>query len=152
MSDANPPSQSAPQNKLPVRIRLNNWQIVLIALIIVGGRLVLDFSRRIIEGQQKVTEQLRLELEIEALLAEQRQLEAEKLYYSSDIFVEDWAHSEGKMVRAGEVLVIPVTDGNAAITEEAYQPDIRSPETPLSPWKIWWFIFFDSPPPVFRQQ
>jgi len=133
-----------------VRIQLTNWQIVLIALIVVGGRLVIDFSQRIVEGQQKVAEERQLEAEIERLHQERRDLEAAKAYYSSPAFVEAWAHDEGKMVREGERLVVP------SYTSPAPEPEpetglgglaARTNEDNASTWRVWWSMFFDSSPP-----
>lgn len=130
-------------------IRLTNWQIILIALVVIGGRLVFDFSNRIIEGQEKTNEELALEAEIDHLLAEQRDLEVAKAYYSSPAYVEDWAHSEGKMVRSGEKIVIPMYDRPAApsVSRVAAQPPSNDTQPSLSPWQIWWSLFFDSPVP-----
>ncbi|HOA22810.1 MAG TPA: septum formation initiator family protein [Aggregatilineales bacterium] len=133
------------------RMRLTNWQIILIALVIFGGRLVFDFSERIIDGQQKVDEQRRLEAEIEALLEEQRRLEAEKAYYSSPAYVEAWAHSEGKMVRDGEVLVVPLYERPTPEPLVAIAPQ-QQPQSdqPFSSWRVWWSLFFDDPPPFAK--
>ena len=133
--------QPAPQERR--RIPLTNLQIILIALIVLGGRLALDFSQRIVEGQQKVAEQRQLETEIEALRAEQRALEAAKAYYSSEAFIEAWAHDEGKMVREGERLVIPVVEGSTPTIE----PSAPQLNRPIPPWHVWWLLFFDTPPP-----
>lgn len=126
------------------RIPLSNLQIILIALAVVGGRLIFDFSQRILEGQNKIAEQRDLETDIASLTQEQRQLEADKAYYSSPAYVEAWAHDQGKMVREGEILVIPAYDnytqtGNTLTTSE--------PIRPLPRWHIWWSLFFDDPIP-----
>lgn len=132
-------------------MRLTNWQIILIALVIFGGRLVFDFSERIIDGQEKVDEQRALEAEIEALLAEQRQLEAEKAYYSSPAYVEAWAHSEGKMVRDGEVIVVPLYERPTPAPQVAAAPQRPSQANPpFSSWRVWWSLFFDDSPPLAK--
>src|SRR5687768_2764075 len=96
-----PPLEDTPQTTGVSRRRvpLSNLQIILIVLIAVGGRLAIDFSQRIVDGQKKINEQHALEAEIEELKRDQQRLEAEKAYYSSSSFVEAWAHDEGKMVR-----------------------------------------------------
>lgn len=128
------------------RVRLTNWQIILIALIVVGGRLVIDFSQRIIEGQQKLSEQRELEAQIADLLAEQRELESDKRYYSSTAYVEAWAHDEGKMVRDGEVLVLPLYE-RVQPAAPAVAADEGDADQPLPAWQIWWTLFFDGDPP-----
>ncbi len=126
------------------RFPLNNLQVILIVLLVIGGRLVIDFSRRIVEGQQKITEQHELEAENEELMREEQRLEAAKTYYSSPGFVETWAHNDGKMVRQGEVLVVPLYE---AIPEG--QPRLLETSASTSPaiWQVWWSLFFDEPAP-----
>ncbi|GAB4468792.1 MAG: hypothetical protein Kow00124_03360 [Anaerolineae bacterium] len=147
-----PPDIVKPPRKVPRwRIQLTNWQILLIALTVVGGRLVIDFSQRIIEGQQKIAEQRRLEAEIEVLREERRQLDAAKAYYSSPAFIEAWAHDEGKMVRDSERLVVPFyaeapTAGEQPIPAPAPGEDAPT-SPPITAWHIWWSLFFDAPPP-----
>jgi cell division protein FtsB len=149
---ANPTSSetSSPQpRQRPVRwwqrLPLSNLQIMLILLIIVGIRLAFDVSQRIIEGQQKIAEQRILEARIAELERERTQLEADKAYYSSPTYIETWAHDEGKMVRDGEKLVVPVYQGKP----QPRNPVITTPPpAPLPAWAIWWTLFFDSPPPV----
>mgnify|MGYP001057915003 CR=1 FL=1 len=141
-SSAAPLPESVPRVR---RMPLANWQVILIVLVVIGGRLAIDFSQRIIEGQQKVAQQRQLEAELEALVQERKQLEAAKAYYSSTAFVEAWAHDEGKMVRDGEVLVIPIYEQAAQSTPTPAVPPSASP--PIAPWRVWWTLFFDSPPP-----
>jgi cell division protein FtsB len=130
-------------SKTRSRARLTNTQIILIVMTAIGLRMVVDFSQRTVEGQQLIAEQRQLEAEIEALLEEQAALEVLKFYYSSDAFVEAWAHDEGKMVREGEILVIPVPLGEA----EPTPPPAEVTAAALPPWRVWWLLFFDSPPP-----
>ena len=132
------------------RFSLNNLQIILIALVVVGGRLVIDFSQRIVEGQQKTDEQSLIESEIEALLLEREELEAAKTYYSSEAFIEVWAHDEGKMVRDGEVLVVPLYTGNPLPQAQLDAPSAvgPTPSQTVNPWRVWWGMFFDVSPPA----
>ena len=132
--------------------RLSNWQIILILLIIVGGRLVIDFSQRIIEGQEKLQEQRELEAEVARLRQEQRELQNIRRYYSSQSFVEAWAHDEGKMVREGEVLIIPLYQQTRSTTIAAADTSNESSPEPRPSWEVWWSLFFDNPPPLITEQ
>ncbi|MGF1503760.1 MAG: hypothetical protein ACFB51_01285 [Anaerolineae bacterium] len=144
-------SQSPPRRRLP----LSNIQILLIPILIFGGMLILDFRQRVVEGQEKLVEQEALEAQIARLEAERLELEAQKTYFSSPAFVTDWAHSEGKMVRPGEVLVVPMIEGQPidlpALPPMA-PPSVDEPEQPaetdLSPLSVWWSLFFESSPPL----
>lgn len=144
------PPEEAPQQQGSFlrRMHLTNWQIILIALIVVGGRLVIDFSQRIVEGQQKASEQRHLEAEIEALLQEQKTLQAAKAYYTSPAFVEAWAHNEGKMVRQGEVLVVPIYKNPEEAVAAAHPQPVNEPLSPLS---VWWTLFFEGSPPFSKR-
>lgn len=126
------------------RIPLNNLQIILIALVVISGRLIFDFSQRILEGQAKITEQHDLEARIAELTRDQQELETIKAYYSSPAYVEAWAHDQGKMVRTGETLVIPIYDKNA---RSGLTVTSSEPVRPLPTWQVWWSLFFDSPLP-----
>ena len=154
MQESIPPSSTPDSGDAkparPRRLRLTNWQIILIALIIVGGRLVIDFSQRIVEGQQKVSDQRTLEAEIATLEQDHKQLEADKTYYGSEAYVEAWAHDQGKMVRDGEVLVVPLYSrptpaAGATATEAA--PESQRTQATIPAWRVWWTLFFDSQPP-----
>jgi cell division protein FtsB len=142
-SDSDSARSPTSRRRLP-RFPLNNLQVILIALLVIGGRLVIDFSRRIVEGQQKITEQHELEAEIEALIKEEQRLEAAKTYYSSPGFVETWAHNDGKMVRQGEVLVVPLYED---VAEEALRTNDASAASTTASWQVWWSLFFDNPAP-----
>lgn len=129
-------------------LRLSNGQILLIVLIILGIQMAIDFSKRIIDGQQKIAELNRLQAQVALLEVERRQLETEKTYYSSESYVIEWAHSEGKMVLPGEILVIPVYDleaQSAVLTETNPDEDEITQED--IPFALWWGLFFDSEPP-----
>lgn len=128
------------------RIPLSNLQIIMIVLIAIGGRLAIDFSQRIVEGQKKINEQHDLEAEIDELERDQQRLEAEKAYYSSSSFVESWAHDEGKMVRDGERIVVPLYED--VPEQQAPQATTAAEQQSAIPaWQVWWTLFFDTAPP-----
>ena len=137
------PRSTTARRRFP-RLPLNNLQVILIALLVIGGRLVIDFSRRIVEGQQKITEQHELEAENEALIQEEQRLEAAKSYYGGPGFVETWAHNDGKMVRQGEVLVVPIYED---VPEQTSRTAEASVATRTTGWQVWWSLFFDDPAP-----
>ena len=81
----------APRHGFPLRefwgrLSLSNLQIILVLLFVIGGQMVIDFGKRIVEGQQKVTQQEALEAAIQMLQSEQQQLEEDKAYYLLGIF------------------------------------------------------------------
>ena len=127
------------------RLSLSNLQIILVLLLVLGGRLVIDFYNRIIEGQDKIAQQEKLEQDIQQLQSEQQKLEEQKTYFNSPAYIQAWAHSDGKMVLPGEKIVVPLYKGQP----RAKQPVLpEAPAQPLPNWVTWWSLFFDDPPPA----
>ncbi len=120
----------------------------IIALVLILG---INFSSRITASQplQQTYDEVRRE--VARLQEEQARLIAERDYVRSDVYVERWARDEGKMVRPGEVLVIPVPSSTEAQNVEDDAPFIAIETSPPQeqPWAVWWALFFDGPPPEF---
>src|SRR5689334_11560329 len=74
--------RTIPLRELWGRLSLSNMQIILVLLTVIGGRLVIDFGQRIVDGQNKVAQMERLEADIQAQQYQQQQLEENKAYYS----------------------------------------------------------------------
>lgn len=150
MVDYSRPSQTSPRRDRPVRRqRITGLQILFIAILAIGMLLTINFSARISRGQQYNDLQIQVEGTIDALRAENIELRQELEFVQSDAAVEDWAHRDGKMVRPGEILVIPVPGlvlptatpiATAPPLDEPVEPDIPSTD-------LWWSLFFDSEPP-----
>ncbi len=117
-------------------------QIAVVIGLILGISIILDFQQRIQAAQMIIGEAERLDLEVSNLQAEQEGLQATLAYVGSDAYVEDWAHSEGQLVRPGEVLVIPVTDEDAVSAPE--EPIAPPPAPPIINWQLWSELFFDN--------
>ena len=72
-------------------------------------------------------------------------IKAAKVYFSSPAFVEDWAHNEGKMVREGETLVVPLYRQSEEAPVATPQPvEVAVVEIPS--WQVWWALFFEREP------
>lgn len=127
------------------RLSLSNLQIILVLLFVIGGRLVIDFGQRIVEGQLKIKQQEDLEANIQTLQSQQQSLEEDKTYFNSPAYIQAWAHSDGKMVLPGEKIVVPLYKGQPR-PKQALLP--AAPPPPLAKWATWWTLFFDAPPPV----
>ncbi|MBI5957496.1 MAG: hypothetical protein HY866_02085 [Chloroflexi bacterium] len=145
-------SEEQPARTPPRRDRqqLSSIQIVFATILSIGLLLVINLSGRIARGQQMEIERRRLQATIDVLEQQKVDLMKERDYAANDISVEHWAHTEGKMVRDGEILVIPIPAGVAEPTPAptpqvlvAVQPS--EPETPQ--WHLWWNLFFDGAPP-----
>jgi hypothetical protein len=122
------------------------------AILAIGLLLAINFSSRIAAGQPLQEAYDRVQNEIVALKQEQANLIAERDDALSDAYVERWARDEGRMVKEGEYLVIPVPVGASAeaTPEAALSTAIETTPPPPEPWTIWWALFFDGPPPQFN--
>jgi cell division protein FtsB len=131
--------------------QISSVQVMFAAILSIGLILAINFSARISESQPLQSAYGRVSAEISTLEAQQAQLTSQRDYVLSDAYVEQWARSDGKMVRPGEHLVVPVpssVDAAAATAEPIIVPEsvqIASDQPPS--WVLWWQIFFDSPPP-----
>lgn len=130
---------------------LSGVQIMFAAILSIGLILALNFGSRIAESQPLLAVFSNVQDEIEALEQENAGLTRQRDYVRSDAYVEQWARSEGKMARPGEVLVVPVPVARQA--EATPEPQIVFTDVQTTPpepesWQVWWALFFDSPPPV----
>jgi len=132
------------------RQRITGTQVVFVAILAIGLLLTINFSARITRGRAYRDLKIQVEGTINALQNENIQLRQELEYAQSDAAVEEWAHREAKMVRPGEVLVIPVP--GFVLPTPTPRPTPRplpaEPEAPdVPPADLWWSLFFDSDPP-----
>ena len=139
-------------NPRPKPRQLTGAQITFAMIIAFGLILAINFSSRIAAGQPLVERFESVEAEVEQLRAEQATLVAVRDYSQSDGYVEQWARSEGKMVRDGETLIVPVPVGAPAAQEQpdaTPMPVVPVQTTDVQPpnWVLWWQLFFDAPPP-----
>ncbi len=131
--------------------QLSGVQVMFAAILAIGMILGINFSSRIASSQPLRAYYNAVETEIAQLRQEQANLIVERDYVQSDSYVEHWARSEGKMVRPGEVLVIPRSVGGSPTPPPplAVEFEVATPDTGPEIWHLWWALFFDSPPPQF---
>lgn len=131
--------------------QLSGVQIMFAAILAIGLFLAIGLSQRITAGQPLQGAYDRVAAEIVGLQQEQTALLATRDYVQSDAFVERWARDEGKMIRPGDVLIIPVPSGPNI--EPTPIPELEVPVETVppepEPWMLWWALFFDGPPPQF---
>jgi cell division protein FtsB len=131
--------------------QLSGMQILFASILAIGLLLGINFSSRISAGQRVRQDHDVLLKEIATLEAEQAALQQELSYARSDEYVESWARSEGKMVQANEVLVVPVPAGSplpaATPVPQAPVDLFESEPVAMETWRLWWALFFDDDPP-----
>lgn len=131
--------------------QLSSTQVMFAVILAVGLMLAVNFSSRILADRDLQEVRTKVLQEIEFLKREQGDLVDRLNYVNSDAYVEDWARSEGKMIRDGEVLVLPVPSNTLPETEPVTSASVPVQTTLPEPerWELWWALFFNSPPPDF---
>lgn len=147
------PRRDADPRKAKVLRSPSSLQIVFAAIIAIALILAINFSSRIASGQPLQQTYDQVTAELAELREQQSSLTQERDYVRSDAYVERWARSEGKLIRPGEVLYVPVPSASsvASAQTEVESTGIEvetSPREP-DPWLIWWRLFFDAAPPQF---
>ncbi len=129
--------------------RLTSIQLIFAVALTIGLILALNLSGRIKLDRDLGRIHAQFTTEIETLRREQQALIAQLSYVKSDAYVEFWARDEGKMIRQGEVLIMPRTTRSAAAEQSAPTPLVDFETTAPEPknWELWWALFFDAPPP-----
>jgi len=120
------------------RFWLSGPQTVVILVVLIGLLLTLEFNRRLDLNRRIGADEQTLAAEVATAEARQAMLLAERSYIQTDAYVERWARYEAKMVRPGEVLVVPVLE---APRPPAAATAVPAPPTP-EPWQAWWALFF----------
>ena len=145
-----PTEDSANQSRNRNR-KLSSVQVMFAVILTVGLMLALNFSSRIQADRNLERIHQQVVQEIEFLENQQEALIEELNYVKGDAYVETWARDEGKMVREGEVLVLPQAPESAIEPTPTVTFLAEFETTPPEPenWQLWWALFFDSPPPKF---
>jgi len=141
------------QRRRERRQQISSLQIVFVSILAIGLLLAINFSARIRRGQQidELRNQIQATIDVEQ--DRNRQLRATQVYVAGDESVAAWAHAEGKLVREGEILVIPVPgEVTATPIPQERPPEVKQLNTEPKPeeeayWQLWWSLFFDRPPP-----
>ena len=116
------------------------WQQVAVIVGVVGAAaMVVDFSQRLAASQRLVESANVAASEVAQLEREQAALATQVAYATTDAAVIAWAHEQGKMVRGGEILVVPVVP-TVVITPVAPAVALA---TPPPNWSLWYAAFFE---------
>ena len=119
-------------------------QVLAIVGLVAGVLVVLDFGQRLAAAQRLRASADQEATQVAKQESEHTLLETQVAYATTDAAVIEWAHSGGKLVQPGEVLVEPVIP-----TPLPTQPPPPPAVTPPPPnWALWWNLFFDAPLPV----
>jgi len=123
---------------------VSSRQFIAIIVATMALFMAVDFGRRVAAIYRLQREKARLEQEIAQEKARQEELEAYKGFVQSDEFVEQWARTEGRMVKPGETAVVPIPARTPPPPAEPPPKEGRAAEG--AHWREWWELLFGRPP------
>lgn len=117
--------------------RVSPW--VILAVTVVGILIIGDLNGRMANARRLEREAEVLSTEVAALATEQVGLSEQVAGATSEAHIAKWAHADAKLVRDGEVLVVPVAPGG--VTRSTAGDPVETRELP-SNFQVWWALIF----------
>ena len=106
-----------------------------IVMILIAGLLIIgDLNRRMADARRLERDALILEGQVSAKGTERADLMTSVAAATSEESVAEWAHADAKLVREGEVLVVPMAPPDATLAPDAAQSELPEPPTRLQVW------------------
>ncbi len=105
--------------------------------------LLSDFNTRVAELNRLRREHEQVATQLSGMQGTQTALQTQVAYATSDAAVLEHSYEEYRMVRPGDVLVVPVAPG-----ESTPSPALPVPTETAShaPWEYWFALFFERIP------
>ena len=113
----------------------------------IGGAILIiililaDFNNRMTELQRVTVQRERIAVQVTDLLSTQSLLETQIAQATSVAAVEEWAYEQGKMVRPGDELIVPLPGPSL---EPTATPVPEETPPPADKWELWWALFFNA--------
>src|SRR5450759_4616082 len=95
------------------KIRFNDRRLLLVAGVVIVVLLMMDFNNRMTELQRLTTDRDRLTTRVVQLTPTIQVFHTKIAYATSEVAVEGWAREQGKMIKTGDVPVVPISTINA---------------------------------------
>lgn len=119
--------------------RLPTSGIGLLILVLIGILILGDLNRRMVNARELERDADILATQVSALETQNAVLATQMARTTDDSLVVEWAHEEAKMVRDGEVLVVPITlPGGTPLPQATPTLTVEQP----SNWEVWWALIF----------
>jgi len=115
-------------------------QVAGLVVVVLAVVVLVDFSQRLAASQRLVDEASLAKTDVAQLEREKAALQTQVAYATTDAAVIAWAHEHGRMVRPGEVLVVPVVPTAPATPVATPAPAPTSPPN----WSLWRDLFFEA--------
>jgi cell division protein FtsB len=121
-----------------------SWQFLLIAALILVVPLIVDINQRVSDIHRKRQELARLDGDLAEVKAEHEALQEELEFVNSDAYLEQWARTDARMSRPGEVIIIPLPAGSSKQMDTELENDSsRTNDEPSIP-EQWHRLFFEN--------
>ena len=115
--------------------------VILLVVVVVLVLLVLGFNNREVEMRNLSEEALRVEGRVLALQHTKAHIETQIAFATSEAPVERYALEDGRMVREGDQLIVPLVDPKA--TPSPATPGEAETLVRVENWQVWLSLFFD---------
>ncbi len=106
--------------------------------------LLSDFNARIAELNRLRREHEQVATQLAGMQGTQAALQTQIVYATSDAAVLENAYEENRMVRPGDVLVVPL--GGVTATPTPVLPVSPQAAEEHAPWEYWFALFFEETP------
>jgi cell division protein FtsB len=115
--------------------------VAIIIVIAVVGVIVWGFAQQLALARQMRDEEERLARAVATEQARHEELTAQLEYVQSDEYVEEWARTEARMSKPGEVVVVIVDKVEAETTAETAPSPASEPEEQPFWAELWELVF-----------
>jgi len=113
--------------------------VVILAAVIAGILILGDLNRRMANARRLERDAVQLETEVAVMGTERVQLMTSVAAATSESIIAEWAHSDAKLVREGETLIIPLPPpGQISVATPVPGQGLETP----SKWQVWWALIF----------
>ena len=130
-----------------------SWLSWKYALIVIGlgilTMLIMDFNNRMADLRRLSKKSQEVAGEATHLHETEMALETQIAFATSQAAVEQWAYQEGRQIREGDVIIVPVGQ-SGSIPESTPIP--TQVVLPRSNWETWLSLFLDSPPAFLQSR
>lgn len=125
-------------NERKRRFRFNDKRILLVVGIAVLVLLMMDFNNRMADLQRLTGERDKLSTRVGQLTQTIQVLNTKIAYATSDMAVEEWAREQGRMIKTGDVPIVPIAPPGATPQPT---PTPEQTKQVVSNWEIWYALF-----------
>lgn len=121
--------------------RKTRRQIVYAIVILMLLLLTADLNNRISDLLRANTERDAVREQVYSLWVTQQVLSTKAAYAESDRAVEEWARQDGRMVKPGDMPIVPLPLNKVTQQSAALPTPVHTP-TPVQNWQVWESMIF----------